>query len=199
MSIHYNGQNIKEMYYNGQKISEAYYNNEKVFSSGIAPGTVVFESSTVGTYSVEIPVNGRYEVTLVGGGGYGFQQINSSFFSYASGGGSGACFQGILQLSKGTYTITVGGTTTAFNISAGLGGDGSIDSGGSGGVLNTSQASSIISSTIVSNGNSGGRDLRSTTTVFAYGGASLYGGYGKGADSNANNKTNGYIKIIGAN
>lgn len=32
MSVHYNGQNIKEMYYNGQKISEAYYNGEKVFS-----------------------------------------------------------------------------------------------------------------------------------------------------------------------
>lgn len=198
MSIHLNGQNIKELYYNGQKIKEAYYNGEKVLSSGITPGTIVFESSTVGTYSVEIPVNGRYEVTLVGGGGSGSQEINSSFFSYASGGGSGACFQGVLQLSKGTYTVTVGGTTVAFNISAGLGGDGVRASGGSGGVLDTSQASSIISSTISSNGNSGGHDHRSTTKVFAYGGSSLYGGYGKGSDSNTNNKTNGYIKIIGA-
>lgn len=40
MSIHLNGQNIKELYYNRQKIKEAYYNGEKVFGNN----NVLFEA-----------------------------------------------------------------------------------------------------------------------------------------------------------
>lgn len=81
MSIHYNGQNIKEMYYNGQKIKEAYYNGEKVFSGG---GNVLFdEDITFGTaYTLPslYPIGSIVEWTPAGGEPQGTQKfiVNSS-------------------------------------------------------------------------------------------------------------------------
>lgn len=50
MSMHLNGQNIKEAYLNGKKIKEGYLNGEKVISSGevLWEGDIVFSAS--GTY-----------------------------------------------------------------------------------------------------------------------------------------------------
>lgn len=104
MSMHLNGQNIKELYYNGQKIKEAYYNGEKVYSSG---GVIIFESSTAGTYTVELS-SGKYEITCVAGGGGGTYCIDNSGSRVSGSGASGSCFKGVVRISAGTYTVVVG-------------------------------------------------------------------------------------------
>lgn len=51
MSIHYNGQNIKEIYYNGQKISEVYYNGEKV----LGDNNILFEADVTFSRTYTLP------------------------------------------------------------------------------------------------------------------------------------------------
>ena len=88
MSMHLNGQNIKEAYLNGKKIKEGYLNGEKVYSSG---GVIIFESSTAGTYTVELS-SGKYEITCVAGGGGGTYCLDNAHSRVSGSGASGSCF-----------------------------------------------------------------------------------------------------------
>lgn len=205
----YNG-NIKqkELYFGNVKIKEAYYGSTKIYSAGYPTGTVIFESSTPGTYTVKLDYSQKYEIWLVGAGGKGAKATSSGVLSkmaYAAGGGSGAYVHGTLTVSSGSYSVVVGsangGQSSAFNNIARGGGNGSASSssssGGSGGTYSVTSGISGV------NGNSGesGRDRLYCEKS---GGASKYGGYGKGGNARAaikgteyaNNGTNGYVKIV---
>lgn len=70
----------------------------------------IFEQATAGTYSISIP-SGYYLIELVGGGGgcAGCRWAsNVGNGNTMLSGGSGAYYKGILYISAGTYTITVG-------------------------------------------------------------------------------------------
>lgn len=201
MSVHYNGQNIKEMYYNQHKIAEAYYNGEKVFGS-IPSGTTIFESSTPGTYTVNIPSSGKYTIYLVGGGGGSSYRAYSPNIAVQCSGGSGAGFVGVATIPSGSYQITVGDSssnTEAFGITAGSGGTGTTSEGAAGVLVNNSTVT--IESTVLStNGNSGQKKQKSGGLPDrAIGGASVYLGYGTGESrlgNSATGRTDGYVKIV---
>ena len=193
MPIYYGNVKQKDFYFGGTKIKEVYYGSTKVYSAGYPAGTVIFESSTPGTYTIKLDYSQKYEIWLVGA------------VAYAAGGGSGAYVHGTLTVSGGSYSVVVGsangGQSSAFNNIARGGGNGSASSssssGGSGGTYSVTSGISGV------NGNSGesGRD---TLYCEKSGGASKYGGYGKGGNARAaikgteyaNNGTNGYVKIV---
>lgn len=170
---------------------------------------VVFESSTAGTYSVDLVANGKYEVICVAGGGGGYHNPTTTMYSYDFGGGSGSGFDCILQLTGGSYNITVGaGGIKQGGAAAGKSYFGtSYANPGENGKKGTNSskraaggAAPTITYTIVSTvfnaaGNTGTYDVQST----AAGGASVYDntatGYGAGGRSNQNGYA-GYVKII---
>lgn len=154
--------------------SEVYYKLKKSYTSS-------------GTYSLSISTSDTYYIEMYGAGGgnaANWHRYNGSYWAYyTAGGGSGAGFKGFVNLSAGTYSVTVGahggngaqagsggtsqgsaGTATVLGsiISAG-GGTGAYISGGDykvsrvgvGGTLSILDSSKIISTRLSSNGNDG--------------------------------------------
>lgn len=187
-------------------------------------GDVIFESSAAGTQNVYIAKTGKYEVYCVGGGG-GFyctfttlrtgsilnHHLSLTKRVYTSwGGGSGAGFRGIINITKGSFSMTVGsagtGSATGSTPKSGgaskignlitCGGGGVKTSGTSGGAGGTVTLNTTpISTTLNSSGNAGGYS-KNTTSPSATGGASVYGGYGVGGSNKSYNGGAGYIKIV---
>lgn len=175
----------------------------------------LIETSTPGTYTIESPVDTIAEIAIVGAGGGGVGCAHGSKWYYADGGG-GAAFVGTINISAGTYTVTVGaGGASNFNASSAsdagsvTGGSSSIGdliiagggirgSGtncvypGAGGTLTVN--ADVISSTIQSNGNNatgggmnGHGQAQSLYQDYGKGGMGIYGGSVAG--------TNGYVKV----
>ncbi|MCQ2975139.1 MAG: hypothetical protein MJ211_10085 [Bacteroidales bacterium] len=100
-------------------------------------GQVIFNSRTVGTYTVEIPNTQNYFIDIRGGGGGGaYASVGGVVISNA--GGAGGRVYGVIRLTKGTYTVSVGGAgayVQTFQLNG-------IAQGGSGG---TSSISNIAS------------------------------------------------------
>lgn len=187
---------------------------------------VVFESSTAGTTSLDLLETGKYEVICVaGGGGAQAYAIQGSYSSTAQvgTGASGACFKGIVELSKNTYSIVVGKAgTSALRTSTG-------NSASAGGVSSISNVVSCpsqksyghdslwayyqnngaptVSATIISTdkksaGNNGVLTQSPRTGTTYSGGSSLYEGYGAGGSckyialgTTFTQATAGYVKI----
>ena len=187
------------------------------------PNQVLYESSTGGaSTTLNLLTTGRYQVICVGGGSGGAYVYSSKFSDGRASGGSGAGFNGVVYLSEGNYTVEVGAggsgqayetngkswaTSTAGGQSAidsiiVAGGGGSATAGihgaaqtaGSGGTLSY-DSSKVQSYSLATNGNAG------TTAYNANidGGASVYGGYGKGGNAGNSYTTaggNGYVKVV---
>lgn len=161
------------------------------------------EYSSPGEYTFTAPVSGYYSVIMVGGGGSSASGLTSmSTISYA-GGGSGAAFVGDVYLSNGEHSVSVG--------SAGGNNNTSIDDiiivrgGGNASLFNynllvTNQQGGVITTTAATRsisvnqaGNAGGF---SNGNVPQNGGASVYHGFGKGADSGKGSGAScGYFSI----
>lgn len=222
MSIIYQNESRTPIYPN-TSLTKVYYQTTVVWeSSHYQPDEVLFESSTAGTYSLDILDTANYEVYCIGGGAGALVggQL-SSFYSIALSGGSGGGFIGIFNLNDGNYQIIIGSRGTKKNASGGRknygeaggysqitniikcnggtqnylklttqgGDDGhSVSSGGS-----VELSLTPISYTLNTKGNNG--SLYNFVTSGS-GGASVYNSYGKGGDIEANNSTNGYVKII---
>lgn len=175
----------------------------------------LIDTSTPGTYTIENPVDTIAEIAIVGAGGGGVGCAHGSKWYYADGGG-GAAFVGTINISAGTYTVTVGlGGASNFNASSAsdagsvTGGDSSLGdliiagggirgSGtncvypGAGGTLTVN--ADVISADIQSNGNnatgggtSGHGQAQSLYQDYGKGGMGIYGGSVAG--------TNGYVKV----
>ena len=213
---------IKEVRY-GNEIVPLIYKGSQLIYSIYNENQVLFESSTAGTYELDILIDGIYEVYVIGGGtGSGSRNFGMSPARICTlTGSSGAGFIGEIQISKGKYNIIVGNKSngvgydgrssmTINNAGNSSIGDLIISYGGTGGwATNYSDYSTckggsvptinttIISQTLNTKGNNG---VHYDGSGGASGGASVYGGYGKGGDANyddfANAGTNGYVKIV---
>lgn len=185
------------------------------------PETVLFESATPGSYNVEILGKGKYEVYCIGagGGGLGFishmgSGTHRNTVYYRDAGGSGSGFVGIIVLDKGNCSLVVGtgGNRIASKGTAGAGGNSSISNsitafGGTGGSTGTGNGlggqnpqitAKIVSTTLNVPGNAGTGGTGTSYSrddVAAYGGTSVYNGYGAGGGHDSNG-ANGYIKIV---
>ena len=74
----------------------------------------IMEQRNTGTYTLNIEFTGKYRILFVGNGaGGGSGQRDSKWFQ--SSGGSGACFEGVVKLTKGTYTVTLGTLGYGYN------------------------------------------------------------------------------------
>lgn len=175
--------------------------------STLANSINIAEYNTATTSAtVTVSHAGQYYLIVVGGGGGGTQTDYESYYRGA-GGGSGACFAGVIYLDAGEYTVTVGaggyehysdnvsfadaGGATTFTNSAGTvlasagGGTGGRVSytaayKGEGGTLELSDSLSIVKTVISSNGNAGETNFTDGAETTAYGGEALYKDYGKG-------------------
>lgn len=187
---------------------------------------VVFESSTAGTTSLDLLETGKYEVICVAGGGgaqsYWIRSSASTTMQVGTG-ASGACFKGIVELSKNTYSIVVGKAgTSAMRTTGGNSASAGSVSSISNVVSCPSQkqyghdskyayyqnngaptvSATIISTDINSAGNNGVLNQAPKNNTTYSGGSSLYGGYGAGASckytgatSTFTQATAGYVKI----
>lgn len=187
------------------------------------PNQVLYESSTGGaSTTLTLEVDGRYQVICVGGGSGGAYVYSSKFSDGRASGGSGAGFNGFVNLSSGSHTIKIGagGSGQAYEkngqvwatskaggqsaidsiIVAGGGGaakagiHGATQTAGSGGILSY-DSSKVQSYSLATNGNAGTTTYNSNIT----GGASVYGGYGKGGNAGNSYTTagsNGYVKVV---
>lgn len=206
---------IKRIYYGSQQINQIYKGSTLVWKlHPYAPNTVMYESSTAGDSSTLNLEAGLYRVILVGGGGGGCglgtwtgSSIEAAHGS-AAGGGSGAGLDCIINISKGSYNVTVGsggngkadsgvrdslkkasnGTASKFgSLSAnggtggsGKGGDSNSATAGSGG----SKPSITYNYTTIylqTAGNSGEKTTSKDTSVS--GGSSIYSSKGKGGNA----------------
>ena len=202
---------LMHLKYDNQQISKIYgcFNSGNVNSNGNADLIETQESTkeifnVPGNYNVRIPVSGYYQVVLVGGGGKGQgPSLNyMGLYSYC-GGGSGAAFAGEIYLESGYHSVKVGGAGGNSSIGTLIVAGGSTNagmsnynmqrSGGYGGVLTVSSSAQIQNVTVQRNGNNGGFN---NTGSGQAGGASVYQGYGKGADSSNQGRTNGYFSIV---
>ena len=167
---------------------------------------VLYESSTGGaSTTLNIEAAGKYQVICIAGGGGGAKSSRT----YA-GGGSGSGFNCVLQLSAGSYQISVGSGGAGKSSSSGGEGDTGGDSqfgnsysrGGQGGYTSAYNASggsggaaptityTISSTTLNTAGNEGSRGTSS-----ASGGAAVYSSYGKGGNSGSAGNA-GYVKVV---
>lgn len=161
------------------------------------------EYASPGSYTFNAPVAGYYKVVMVGGGGSSASGLTSlSTISYA-GGGSGAAFAGEVYLAAGTHTVSVGYAGGSNNTCL----DNLIIAGGGGNAVLTNfnllatnqQGGTVTVNATVQNitlnqsGNAGGFN---NGNFVQSGGASVYNGYGKGADSGCGSAaTSGYFSI----
>lgn len=193
-------------------LEQKYYND----------GQIMYESASGGaSTTLNLQTSGRYQVICIGGGG-GASQYHSSSRNTMASGGSGAGFNCVFQLAKGNYAIQVGnagaGVYKAYSGIPGKAADGgnsrfgdSYAYGGVGGYVQHSAtlaagaggatpklSYTVISSTLNRGGNQG--MISNTKATPAWGGASLYGSYGKGGDAVTDaskvNGTAGYVKVI---
>lgn len=211
----------REIQYNNQvlEVKQVYKGSQLIW--GYDPSEVIFQSSTPGTYTVDIVTSGYYNVAVVGGGSGGAYVYSSKFSDGRASGGSGAGFVGIIYLTAGSHTIKVGagGSGKAYetngqsSATSTAGGQSAIDSiivangggsakarihgatqtAGSGGTLSY-DSSKVQSYSLAKNGNAGTTIYNSNIT----GGASVYGGYGKGGNAGNSYTTsgsNGYVLI----
>lgn len=187
----------------------------------------VFEKATAGTYSLNLPA-GYYYVELYGAGG-GWANSNwttDTHYCRTSGGGSGACFKGIIH-TTGAMTVTVGaggkgadyfrvsgsgengGATSINNIVSAGGGQGAystylnsagwyVGAGGAVSILNSSAVVKSITSSI-------GKDGSTVSSVYTLGPSTVAGGLslynntatGYGAGGGYPNEAiDGYIRIM---
>jgi hypothetical protein len=209
MALYIGDTKIKELYLGSTKIKEAYLGSTPVYkSTHYDPDEVVFESSTPGQYTLDLLDDGNYEVICIGGGGGGVDADGRDV-----GGGSGAGFDCIFELTKGSYPITigVGGTKTTGANRAGSGGSSKFGTAyalrGTGGYVRTTTQYEVgvggdaptIPYTIISTVfNTTGNDGKAGTHTAA-GGYSVYDGtetgYGAGG-SNTTDGYGGYVKVI---
>lgn len=161
-------------------------------------GHAEYEYTEAGTYTINIPENVMADIAIVGGGGYYVRRIVPNQPSYFALGGGGSAFVGRIKIPAKEYTVIVGN----FQLEASINTDSSFSDlivahGGKadpkGGVLNISDELEVVSTQISSDGNDGystsGPNAASLVppTLPYTGGASLYKGYGMGAqyDSSA--------------
>lgn len=207
MTVYKGSQKIKDIYFGKTKIGKIYKGSQLLYTSLVYPlDTVIFEQTAAGTYSVALE-KGKYEVYCIAGGagGSGIDILSASFASY--GGGSGSGFIGIINMAKGTYSITVGKGGEARQINLGefgsnssigdliitYGGQSDYNSGPGGAAPTVNTA--ILQQTLNTPGNTGAC-VESTSSV---GGAAVYMSYGKGGDGSsvaAENGHTGYVKIV---
>ena len=186
----------------------------------------LIEKDVGGTYTVEILFEGPYNVEMYGAGGGRVHNYHGTdtWYGRTLGGGSGAGFKGVVNLSIGTYTINVGTAGISRDVGASSGdgdngGDtvlqGIINAGGGkgghavymgatnpgvGGTLQILDASKIVSTSKSLNGNTGGKvnAIGHYTIDPVDGGASVYDntavGYGAGGGYPLN-AVDGYCKI----
>ena len=188
-------------------------------------GEIIFEKNVAGIYSQDILVDGLYEIIAVGGGGgCGQMALGGTQYTIAvsASGGSGAVIHGIFRISAGTLSVIVGdlgksatistsGTAASTNggaTSVGLlckvdgGGAGKagwgnpvVQQGGAAGTVISYDKSALISSSVISNGNSGtfnrwytgNRDGSVSTAVVQ----SPYPPYGSGSAGSATTRYSG--------
>lgn len=202
----YKGSNkIGQVYKGNTKIGQIYKGSTLIWSSDpYEPDYVVYERTTAGTETVNILGDGYYEVYCIAGGGGGILYSSSTGsggfgirikVKHSYGGGSGSGYIGIIFLTKGNLSLTIGNGGQRFNnggnskigdyITTYGGGSGFIHYG-SGGAAPTINATQKGNPTLNSAGNSGNK---------SYGGTSLYNGYGAGGVGN-NSGANGYVKIV---
>lgn len=208
-----------------KRVKETY--NGSTFVRGYISNATIFEKSTAGTYTVTIPYNGYYQLWLVGAGGGGMFNSSGNKGSSAAG-NSGGYVNVKAYLKKGSYSVTVGAGGTAkggldWTGWGNNGGNTSISFGGKtlllagGGTANKVsypsgyQQNSTIS--VANQINSGNFTLVQTVSNLAgnkgglggngsspTGGASRYGGYGKGGNvynrNSADAGGNGYVKVV---
>ena len=188
-----------------------------------SPNQVIFESATAGTSSLNLLTPGTYNVICVGGGGGGAGRLLVGTVAAGAGGGSGGYSNSNIGInSAGNVSVTVGGAGSSTTSqgggtsTAGGGGTSSFGSylsatGGGGGYVKAQNASPTMTggsagTGTTSNGNAGGTKKIETSGgyVTANGGASVYGGYGRGASikiytgskpSVASASTSGYVKV----
>lgn len=183
----------------------------------IEPNTVVYfaEGGSVTSFEMQ---KGVYFIEAVGGGGGASYSVAGS--GMGSGGGSGGCIRGYYNIPKGRYSLYSGrkgddsnmtnipkyerspsGEKSGVDLENGVsiciayGGEGAKRASpygvGGGTYSNPSfQTGDIVSNITGANGANGG------LWSIGKGGASIYGGYGKGGDGNAPlSGTNGFLKI----
>lgn len=213
---------IKKIYHGSIPIKKIYKGSQLVWQD--APydiNTVIFEQATPGTYQVNLLGAGSYEVYCVAGGGRGGyvssrRPSSGKRFWAVYGGGSGSAFVGIVKLSQGLLSITVGNNDTSRNSSIGNlittygGGDPrkiatSTSEVGHGGAIPTINTQ-IISQQINAKGNDGSSSGTPNISITCPGGASLFNNYGQGGIGQANGLdsnlvlttfgTSGYVKIV---
>ena len=170
-------------------------------------GHAEYEYTEAGTYTINIPENVVADIAIVGGGGWYLRQVGPGRPSYFVLGGGGSAFVGRIKIPAKEYTVIVGDVQSTYETSTNTdssfsdlivahGGKvdtSSLTSSAKGGVLNLSDELQVVSAQISSNGNDGyatsGPNPQSLVapTLPYTGGASLYKGYGMGAqyDSSA--------------
>lgn len=142
--------------------------------SSQVPGQIMFESSTAGNYNIRLEA-GRYELIMCGAGGNGWS-VGLPGNNWNWNGGSGAVFDGIVNIPTDNYQIQVGQTfiNTSGSVSpvsaacifdrfitaeGGYGGcpsgTSTVGVGNNGGALSINKPEAVESSTIASNGKNG--------------------------------------------
>ena len=165
----------------------------------------VIDTATAGTYTFDVTKDTTARIILVGGGGGGGQVWSGH--AEGSGGGSGACIYCQAKLKAGTYTITNGAGggihtsggnstlsldgTTLITAGAGSGGQDAGGAVGVGGKYSFADSVEIEKIIFASNGKTG---VVGGNMTGGQGGASVYGGYGKGGASRGTG-TSGYIWV----
>ena len=219
MSLHIGSNNIVDIRRGSTKIAKVYHGSDLVW--GYIPGQVLFESSTAQTTTLYVKCRCKLSFILVGGGGGGARAAGSSQQlgnqNACAGGGSGAYVYGTKEFTAGTYTIVVGAVGETQNYgsfrsgTAPSGGNssfgGQIANGGSGGYVTGGLGANAATAgtggeAVYSSGLNGINGNKGTEKAYSgydtgagIGGTSVYGGYGKGGNSDANG-TNGYVKIV---
>lgn len=148
------------------------------------------EYASPGEYTFTAPITGYYNVIMVGGGGSSASGLTSMATVSYAGGGSGAAFVGEVYLSAGVHSVSVGSAGGNNNTSiddiiiVGGGGNATLVSynlhvtNQHGGVITTNATTRNV--TVNQTGKAGGF---SNGNIPQNGGASVYNGFGKGADS----------------
>ena len=109
-----------------------YFVKELLASTSYKKGEVIAEYTTPGAYTLEIKCDGVYEIEAVSGGSGGlycdggtdaFSNTSWAWHYYVRG-ATGAYFKGLLQISRGNYTVNIGkGGTGTTGHASGNGGD----------------------------------------------------------------------------
>ena len=156
-----------------------------------------YEWTTPGTYYFTLKQRVKARIAIVGGGGHSLNIMG--YGAYAGAGGS--AFVGKAYLNAGTYTVVVGanhddGSNNYVNVDSTLTiNDVQLINAETANVLQQREVKVSRSLEVVYGSvevEAGGNQPTNNYTV---GGASLYNGWGKGADVNMNNCTNGYFSI----